>query len=171
VSRIEEAIERSDAAVLSLLFPLVESIEDLLAMLHAVLRLPQIASEPERAFPNGMTALALRMPIDGDGTLAWLMGFGPFAHIPETRQSPIAEIAIRLKPKPEQIFHRLNQDRSLAHLADVQLGIDGRRMEARWQGTLKRTQSILSGEPDDFSAAKVTFAVPTLAWHRVAMTA
>lgn len=166
-SRIDEAIQEPGTEVLSLLFPGVASVDQLLQTIDVLLDVPQIFVEAETAHSGG-TDIAMRAEIDAEGTVAWLMGFGPFPHLPNTRQAPMLEIAVRVKPKPEEIFHRLNQDRTVAHLADVQLGIDDRRMEARWQGTLRRTRIILESEPDSHSAAKVTFTLPTRAWmaHR-----
>jgi hypothetical protein len=37
--------------------------------------------------------------------------------------------------------------------------------EKMWQATLKNTRDVLGGEPDRFSAAKVTFTLPETAWE------
>jgi hypothetical protein len=91
---------------------------------------------------------------------AWVMAFGPFKELPNTRRSPYFELAIRVKPKPERIFYRLNQDASVAHLADVPLQTTERFWELRWASTLRRTRMILGRRPDDISAAKSTLVVP-----------
>lgn len=88
------------------------------------------------------------------------MAFAPFHFAPSTRRGPYLELTIRVKQKPEAIFHRLNQDRDIAHLADVPLEMSPQHWEDRWQSTLRRTRMVLGGEPDEMSAAKATLAVP-----------
>ncbi len=104
--------------------------------------------------------LHLRYPVGASGVQAWIMGFAPFPFLPNTRRSPYFELAVRVKPKPTTIFHRLNQDRGLAHLADAQIKMDPKHQEHRWQSTLRRTRMILGSEPDEISAAKSTLVVP-----------
>ncbi|MFD9545550.1 hypothetical protein [Streptomyces sp. NPDC060022] len=103
--------------------------------------------------------LALRYPITKQ-VQAWAMAFGPFGFLPNTRRAPFFEIIIRVKEKEETIFHRLNQDRESAHLADVPLKMSDLLREHRWNGTMRRTRMILSREPDDISAAKSTITLP-----------
>lgn len=104
----------------------------------------------------------LRCPVPGGehDVQAWVMGFGPFAWMPNTRRGPYFELAVRVREKTPWLFHRLNQDRNLAHLADVPLSMTDRHWEHRWKSTLNRTRRILGKEPDYFSAAKCTLAVP-----------
>jgi len=76
----------------------------------------------------------------------------------------MTEIAIRVKPKNEIIFYRLNQDREAAHLADTPIYMVDSVAESLWQATLRRTRNILGAEPNQFSAAKVTFSLPKNLW-------
>lgn len=111
---------------------------------------------------DGYRRLHLRYPV-GTGprpAQAWVMAFAPFRFLPNTRRAPYVELAIRVKEKPKWIFHRLNQDRNVAHLADVPLVMPERHWEHRWRSTLRRTRMILGGEPDEISAAKCTLAIP-----------
>ncbi|MFD3658742.1 hypothetical protein [Streptomyces sp. NPDC058620] len=108
---------------------------------------------------DGRRHLHLRYPVT-DGVQAWVMAFAPFSFLPNTRRGPFMELAIRIKEKPEWLFHRLNQDRDIAHLADVPMDMSDKYWEDRWRSTLRRTRMILGGEPDYVSAAKATLAVP-----------
>lgn len=111
---------------------------------------------------DGYRVCHLRCPVPGADrdVQAWVMGFGPFAWMPNTRRGPYFELAVRIREKTPWLFHRLNQDRDLAHLADVPLRMTDLRWEHRWTSTLSRTRRILGKEPDDFSAAKCTLAMP-----------
>lgn len=104
----------------------------------------------------------LRYPVPAapDDVQAWVMGFGPFDWMPGTRRSPYFELVIRVREKNPWLFHRLNQDRGVAHLADVPLNMPQHHWEHRWQSTRRRTRMILQKEPDSYSAAKCTLAIP-----------
>jgi hypothetical protein len=104
--------------------------------------------------------LFLRYLIPNTAVNAWVMAFAPFSFIPNTRRAPYFELAIRAKVKEPDIFHRLNQDRMVAHLADAPLTMPDKHREDRWHSTLRRTRMILGGEPDHITAAKSTLVVP-----------
>jgi hypothetical protein len=103
--------------------------------------------------------LFLRYPVGAD-VQAWVMAFGPFEFMPNTRRSPYFELVLRVKPKPSEIFHRLNPDRAVAHLADAPLTMTPDRWEHRWQGSRRRTRMVLGGEPTELTAAKMTMSMP-----------
>jgi len=150
------AIADPDTEILSLLFPTLTSEDGADQVARVMLQVRGVVLEWQASVPGG-TVVALRAPIDQHGTVAWLMGFGPFDRLPLTRRSPIAEIAIRTKVKGSSIFWRLNQDRGVAHLADVDLGLPDEHMEARWNGTRRRTSTMLDGVTSLATAAKGTF--------------
>lgn len=108
---------------------------------------------------DGLHHLFLRYPVDAN-TQAWVMVFAPLDFIPHTRRGPYTELAIRVKPKPEWVFHRSSQEREIAHLADTSLTMSDRHWEHRWWSTRRRTEMILGARPDDISAAKATVTVP-----------
>ena len=109
---------------------------------------------------EALLRLNVRYPVGGSGIQAWVMAFGPFDFLPNTRKAPYFELVTRVKPKPSKIFYRLNQNASIAHLADTSLGLTDEAHEPIFARTLQRTRDILGGEPDDISAAKATLAVP-----------
>ncbi|MDQ3098260.1 MAG: hypothetical protein M3Q44_00750 [bacterium] len=162
-AKIQAAIADPETQVQSLLFPQVTSEQDLVDLVRAVSQVPSVYIARQGHYDEFST-VALRIAINEDQVLSWLMGFGPFEFFPNTRQAPVTEIAIRVKPKPDEIFHRLNQDREAAHLADTPIYMEERVAEGLWQATYERTRNILGGEPDMFSAAKVTFSVPRRLW-------
>lgn len=110
--------------------------------------------------------MALRLDISSEGALSWIMAFGPFANWPETRRAPLLEFAIRVKPKPAALFHKLNQDPGAAHLADSDPRLTESQMEKVFDRTERTTRDVLGGPPDFRSAAKVTFSFPSLLWDR-----
>lgn len=112
----------------------------------------------------------VRLPID-DEVVAWVMAFGPFVNMPPTRRSPYFELAMRVRSKSGELFHRLNQDPTVAHLADLPMAMPERHWEHRWASTLKRTRRILGGEPNAFSAARCTFTTSVENWNTVGIEA
>jgi len=148
----------------SLLFPEAATPEALIEIIKEVLEIPDVFLE--RTFERGeLTAIALRLTLGSKGaTAAWLMGFGPFTFLPMTRRSPVTEIALRTKAKPKDLYRRLNPDREVAHLADYPLSIKDPHKDHLWDKTLQKTRRVLGKNPDEISAAKVTFAVPTSLW-------
>lgn len=161
--KIEEAIANPNCEILSLLFSRIVTTEELVRLICQLLRIELIHLTEEKEVDDLVT-LAIRIPINEEGVLSWLMAFGPFDYFPQTRQSPITEIAIRVKPKPKIQFHRLTPDREAAHLADLPLDYSNKMMEKTWDNTLKRTRIILGREPDEISAAKTTFSLPKKHW-------
>lgn len=156
---LAEAKDSSDCEILSLLVPYVTDPEELYGLCRALARETEITMEEDRSHP-GWATVALRLDITGRGNLSWIMAFGPFSSSPPSRQSPVTELAIRMKPKPDQLFHKLNQDHSAAHLADTPLPVSEQNMEKIFERTGKATRDVLGAEPDFRSAAKTTFSYP-----------
>jgi hypothetical protein len=159
-----EAIEQPGVENLSLLFPHITDPSDVARLVRS---LPQVSDRFqifERPYEDRVIT-AIRMRLNDDGVLSWVVGFGPFDFLPTTRQSPITELAIRTKPKPPEIFHRLSKDPMAAHLADVQLGVSDQVMERLWTATQAQTHELLEGQDRAFSSAKVTYAFPAEYWQ------
>lgn len=162
-NQIQKAINNPNCEILSLLFSKVTSDNDLVRMIQQLILVENIILTEEN-ISNDMVTLALRVPLDHGKVLSWLMAFGPYKFFPQTRQSPVTEIAIRVKEKPVIQFHRLSKDAEAAHLADLPLDYTDEVMEKTWENTINKTRLILGGEPDSFSAAKTTFSLPKKIW-------
>jgi hypothetical protein len=156
------AEDAESTQLLSLLFPQIATIEELVALAQLLKSLERFNSVETKV--GDFTAVGLQFILTS-GIPAWCVGFGPFLHLPNTRQSPIAEVVVRPKTKPEKMFHRLNQDRRESHLADIPLWFDDIVAEQIYQSTLARVRVILPGEPNKFSSAKTTFTIPSVLWE------
>lgn len=91
---------------------------------------------------------------------AWVMLFGPFDFLPETRRAPITELTFRVKAKPPWLYPLLNQDPSIAHLADFPATLRPAAWDRLFHHTVMETIRILGATPDRRSAAKMTLALP-----------
>lgn len=158
---ILQATRDSKCQLLSILFPEVSSARELVNIIRRLtITKGRFWLERDEVDDNRILRLYLRYSLEDTKAQAWVMAFGPMKFLPPTRQSPYAELVIRVKPKPPDIFHRLNQDRNVAHLADIPLEMPANRWEHRWSSTRSRTRMILGAEPDETSAARATFSVP-----------
>lgn len=156
--------------VLSVLVPDLTTADEVLGFVRDLVASSSFWLERDEVI-DGHQVCHLRCPVSGTSAdiQAWVMGFGPFDWIPNTRRGPFFELAIRVRQKAPWLFHRLNQDRDIAHLADVPLAMSSRHWEHRWRSTRDRTRMILGKEPDRFSAAKCTLAIPLEALRREVM--
>ena len=166
--QIASAIDDQTNEVYSLLFPRITTDIDLVNLINWLTSSKYINIEHE-ANHGDYTGLGLRLPLGKNkDVLSWLVGFAPLNYLPITRQSPIAEIAIRTKIKPENIFYRLNQNTKEAHLADVPLGYNDKVMERLWLATKNHTSELLGGDEqranEKLASAKITIAVPSNIW-------
>jgi hypothetical protein len=59
-----------------------------------------------------------------------------------------------MKPAPEGVLH----------LADLDMKMSEAEFKAEWGESFKRTANILGHKPNLCSAAKTTFAVPSVLW-------
>jgi hypothetical protein len=158
--RLERAITDPECEIFSFLFPAITEPAQAVDLIYALTHHSPFWLEVNR-IDSGYLHLHARYPISDTGVQAWVMGFAPFDFLPNTRKAPSFELAVRVKPKPAHIYHRLNQDRDVAHLADAPLAMAAKHQEDRWQSTLRRTRMILGAEPDRISAAKSTLAIPS----------
>ncbi|MGH8883864.1 MAG: hypothetical protein ACRDYX_01555 [Egibacteraceae bacterium] len=156
---LDRSVEDARTQVLSILFPEMTGATEAVAGIRELARRTKFWLERDEVADSSLR-LYLRYPVGDSGVQAWVMAFAPFDFVPNTRRGPYFELAVRVKEKPAKIFHRLNEDRAVAHLADVPLVMRDRYWEHRWWSTLRRTRMILAGEPNDISAAKTTFVVP-----------
>jgi hypothetical protein len=154
------AVSEPRTQILSLLLPEIGEAGQAVWVIRSLAATTSFWLERDEVTPEGLR-LHLRYPVAEGTVQAWVMAFGPFDFLPNTRRGPYFELAIRVKPKPPWLFHRLNQDKDVAHLADAPLNMSLRHWEDRFTSTLRRTRMILGGEPDSISAAKATLVVPT----------
>lgn len=153
------ATQRPETQVLSLLLPEITDPRDAVRMMRMLAKDAEgFWLERDEPTDDGQM-LYLRYAVEED-LQAWIMAFAPFDFLPNTRRGPYFELAIRVKPKPEWLYHRLNQEKTLAHLADLPLDMPPKYWDDRFNSTLERTRRILGGEPDHISAAKATLVVP-----------
>jgi hypothetical protein len=160
---LQAAIDAPGADIVSLLFPRVCSLSGLKKLIADLTSRTSISSFEVREHP-GAVIIGLRMGIKATGALSWIMAFGPFAAWPRTRRGPVLELAIRVKPKPHDLFYKLNDDPAAAHLADTQFGADLETMERLFERTASTTRDVLGHDPDHLTAAKATFSFPADAW-------
>lgn len=155
---IELAVADPGVEVASILIPSIDTAGGVVDFVRALTQYGPFWLERDELV-GGQHQLFARYPVDAE-TQAWVMAFAPFPFMPNTRRSPYVELAIRVKPKPEWVFHRSSQEREIAHLADTPLTMSDQHWEDRWWSTKRRTEMILGAKPDDVSAAKATLTVP-----------
>ncbi len=148
---------------MSLAFPRHTTVTDVRALSAELHRHRIIEFFEDRSLETHVR-LAGRVAITEDPVLAWVMAFGPLTDWPPTRRAPVLEFVFRTKPKGEGLFEKLNQDRGVAHLADVDLGFGADRMSRLFEGTERATRDVLGGPPNELSAAKTTYSFPATVW-------
>jgi len=168
---VADAIRDPGINAVSLVFPDVRVVERLCSLITALGQRPgwrvdeleQYASLPERP---PVVALAVRVRLNDQGALAWALGFGPFAFLPPTRQSPFTEIALASKPKRGPVREGLTPDQLAAHLADIPVRLNKQSFDSMMVKTKANRRMILAGVDDPTAKAKVTFAVPINQWNK-----
>lgn len=161
-----EAAIREPCGAVSLLFPSVRTLTALKALVLDLVAAAIFDAFEDRSV-DGVVLVALRREIAPNAT-AWVMGFGPVDDWELTRAGPVLELVLRTQPKPNGgVFHRLNQDAAVAHLADTDLGLDDAAMEKLFQATGRATRDVLGHAPDELTAARVTFSAGAEAWDQV----
>ncbi|MEO6318514.1 MAG: hypothetical protein ABIP36_07005 [Acidimicrobiales bacterium] len=158
VGRLVGVIDQSRTELVSLLFPAITSTLEAVALIHR-LALHEPFSLVDHPMIDCFETFQLRYSLDSTLT-AWVMAFGPFGWMPPTRRAPQFELVLRVRPKPAVLYHRLNKDPAVAHLADFPAQLRSRAWDRLFNFTLAETRRMLGGEPTDLTAAKMTFAVP-----------
>lgn len=161
---IELAIDNPDIEVLSLLFPNVVTLDHLTNLVKNWINNSNVISLESATRYNDRICLSLRLQLGQTGISSWLMMFAPFTFFPSTRQSPITELAIRVKPKPKNIYPKLSQDRKKAHLADTPFFLPESIVDSTWEATFRNTEYLLGFKPDLIAAAKTTISFEEVIW-------
>lgn len=165
---VAESIRNPAAEAVSLLFPAVTTPDGLVdLLLHfqnylgwSILEF-DIPADPEL---GPMVALGIRVPLSED-VLAWPLVLGPFSFFALTRDGPITEVALMLKPKVYPLRSQITDDPGSAHLADLPVPLDDEAYERMWQNT-RRQKALVLGDPAEPRAkAKVSLALPAYLWH------
>lgn len=162
-THLRDAAASSTCELASFLFPQVRESGQLVPLIRALIAVEGVTLARVSSL-GPITALSLQANIVGTDVNAWLLGLGPFEYLPQTRRAPSVEIIVRPKVKPISLFHRINQDRSVSHIADMPLQISDDYAELVWQGTLRNVERNLGHKPDRASAATTTFCVPAQLW-------
>lgn len=161
---IEHSIEHEHTGALSLLFPDVDG--STIAPLDSLIKAVQqyfgwrvtLGKVVKQYVPIQLIA-----PLRNGAVSSWVLGLGPYAHFPLTRQSPVLELVFATKQKAPQGFkdRRLNSDPSLAHVADLRAPVASEQtMLLLLDKTVQRKQAILGADDRGLARARVTFIVP-----------
>lgn len=119
---------------------------------------------PEDPELGPMVALGIRVPLNED-VLAWPLVLGPFSFFAVTRDGPVTEVALMLKPKVYPLRSQITDDPGSAHLADLPVPLDDEAYERMWQNT-RRQKALVLGDPAEPRAkAKVSLTLPAELWH------
>jgi hypothetical protein len=146
------------------LFPQAVSIVALKDMVRALADAGAWSVREHHEYPPDVL-IELRRPVTTSGALAWIMAFGPYPQWPLTRRGPVTEFAVRVKPKPADLFPALNQDPAAVHLADASTGLSPEQTETLFVRTSAATRDVLGAEPDHRSAARTTFSFLASDWR------
>lgn len=157
-SRVTELCDGDGIQVASIVFPQCSSLSDFVKVVGELVHTTTFWCEGLKVLGTS-AILKIRRPIS-PGVEAWVMAFGPDPSLPATRRAPFYELALRVKSKRGDEYRRLNQDPSVAHLADFPLTMPPRHWDDRWDTTKRRTAAILGHVPDEVSAARSTLTVP-----------
>jgi hypothetical protein len=160
---LADAVAEPTCDLVSLLFPVATSVEEVRRIATLLSESPSFEVFETRE-ESGHVIVAVRARLNSDGLVAWAMAFGPFDDWPATRRGPALDLVMRVKPKPAGIFHKLNQDPNVAHLADIRIDQDEEAFERLYQGSKKATRDVLGTETGLLGAARTTFSFPAATW-------
>jgi hypothetical protein len=158
------AVACQECEIVSILFPEVVGVTVLKEMVQALANAGAWIVLEHYEYPPDVL-LELRRPVTKTGALAWIMGFGPYSQWPPTRRGPVTELAVRVKPKPADLFPALNQDPAAAHLADASSGLNPEQTGTLLARTAAATVDVLGADTDHRSAARTTFSFPASGWQ------
>lgn len=153
-----EAINDDKISTKSIIFPKVIMRDDLRDLLLSFKKVGSIfLGSAERC--EDSVCLAYRVRV-GEET-SWMLGFGPFDFLPNTRQALFTEITFRCKPKPEYRQVMKESDPGVLHVAHMDmLGMKEAQFKSLWYGSIHHVEEVLGRSSDLRSKAKTTFAIP-----------
>lgn len=154
---ISSSISSKSITTISLIFPEINAIEDLIELVYLLEKSNLIFFTVLNY--NNYRCIGIRIKVNE--LTSWVSGFGSFEFLPKTRQAPYTEITFRVKPRPKFDFVLKASPENVIHLADLDLlGKSERSFKGMWQASFNNTFKILGHSPDLMSAAKTTFAIP-----------
>lgn len=146
--------------ILSMVFPDVSTVANIDALVAACLTTKLFSDEGRET--DEVRLIKLRAVVGSE--LSWVSGFGPFDFLPATRRAPFCELTIRVKPRPNYNWYFKPPIDGVVHLADLSMqGMSDKHLQKLWGVSFETTKKILGHPPDEESAAKTTFAVPSTA--------
>ena len=155
---IEESISNRDVTTLSLLFPEVTNITQMLDLILEMQR-SHYFSQDLNFGANGHLCIGIRLRIAQ--FKSWVLGFGPMSYLPATRRAPYTEIIVRVKLRPHYKWSMKLPSPDSIHLADLDMkGITKEAFVRLWDGSVTNTKRILGSTRDMRSKAKTTFSFP-----------
>ena len=156
-SRLQVLIEDPNTSTLSVLFPDVQTDDELDALLPAINGKVLFLHEKLDTLTN--RCYRYRAHIHGE--VSYVSGFGPFSYMPVTRRTLITALVIRVAARPVYDWHLKEPTPGILHVADMDMkGMPDRTLKRMWNNSFLRTAGLLGHKPDEESAAKTTFVVP-----------
>lgn len=155
---LRSAISSKNVSTQSVIFPSVQTQDDLRELLFVLCEMPLILLEQREIFKDSL-CLGYRLRIRD--VSSWISGFGNFDFLPKTRRAHFTEITVRVKTRPHYDWSMEEHPEGVVHLADMDMrGMSENQFKSLWYGSFHQTEKILGSKPDLRSAAKTTFAVP-----------
>ena len=155
---LDDSIQDPEVTMVSLIFPSVRSLQELLELTDNLKSANNILLEQDVVF-KGFRCLGFRLKLHK--ALSWMSGFGNFDFLPQTRQSPHTEISVRVKPRPNYDWVLKEHPETTVHIADLNMGgLSDTMLKKLWQSSFDQTERVLDHKPDLRSASKTTFAIP-----------
>ncbi len=163
---VEDAIAASDCEALSIIFPRLNTLSELLDLIGLCRSIEGWMVGP----PDGTDDIAgiqIKIPLQ-HGCSSWVLGFGPFNFLPITRRAPFTELAVRTKPAKQPLTHdALNTDIDAAHLADIPSHFTQDKFNKCMANTAAMKRRLLQTDDHPTARAKVTFAIPDSTWQKI----
>lgn len=157
---LQTAIASPTTTTLSLLFPDVRTDVQLVELITVLKQCKLIVLDQTETF-LGSTCLGFRTLV-GDKR-SFITGFGDFPFLPPTRRAPCVELITRVKPRPDYTYVFKEAAPDVIHLADLDMkDMPKASMQALWDASFAQTKKILGSAPDLRSAARTTYAIPTV---------
>ena len=164
--KFQDAVDDTETEGLSVLMPAVRAPEEITNILLALAELPRWKIEYARAWRSTLMVVGLRAQLSSR-VWAEVLGLGPVAVFPYTRQSPITSLEIRTKEQGS-IFSKFNPAMRAAHLAQLPTRhfLTPKEHRDRFKTlTPKLRLRVLGGQDDKRAKAAVTFAIPAAIWR------
>lgn len=162
----KDACEDQDIEAITILFPVIESPESLLKLLHNLSKIPgwEIAGHlnPSDRFDRIYVGIHVSV---SDSAFAEGLGFGPYEFLPFTRRSPIVALELRTKLEQPKKSSLPVQKPDRLHLAGIKLNWKPDAIERVLERTEKARRDYLGGD-DSAAKAKVAFAIPADLWRQ-----